>query len=181
MGKQRNRWRLALVSIVGVIALAVTGLVTLANADTAGAGDTTSTDGHDVTPSPTERQAVLALWARQFDAWERNDGRDYGDLFTPDGEMVVFDGTRVATRDGIADYMQFVFEQFLQGTRLSAEVESMRKIAPRTIVMISIGCVLRPGETVCPAPALSRQTNVVVERHNQWLFSSFQNTRVTTG
>lgn len=93
--------------------------------------------------------------------------------------MVVFDGTRVATREGIEQYMAFVFPEFLRDTRLSAEVESMRLVAPQTIVMISIGCVLRPGETVCPAPALSRQTNVIVKKHGRWLFSSFQNTRIT--
>jgi uncharacterized protein (TIGR02246 family) len=170
---QRNRWKLAITAVVGVVGMAVASVVTLASAEPP------AVESDSVTPSPQERAAVLQLWAQQFDAWARADAEDYAGLFTPDGEMVVFDGTRVATRESIEEYMAFVFPEFLQDTTLSAEVESMRKVAPQTIVMISIGCVLRPGEVDCPAEALSRQTNVIVMKQGQWWFSSFQNTRIT--
>lgn len=172
MGQKRNRWQLALVAFLGVFCIAASGVASLASADSPASGS------GDVTVSQKDRAAVLALWAKQFDAWAAGDGRTYADLFTADGEMVVFDGTHVAGRENIATYMQFVFDNFLQHTRLSAFVESMRMVAPQTIVMISHGCVLRPGETVCPPPADSRQTNVFVKQRGQWWFSSFQNTRI---
>lgn len=174
MEKQRRRWQLASVAVLGVLAVLITSIVASAGAESSDAA------GVAEDPSPQERQAVLAAVELQKDAWADGDGTAYAATYTPDGELVVFDGTHLQGRQEIADFMQFAFDNFLPNTTLfDGPVESLRKVASQTIVMVSSGCVLQPGETTCAADALSRQTSVFVKHQGDWLFTSFHNSRIT--
>lgn len=133
---------------------------------------------------PTERAAGSDLAAlqelrqRQEDAWARGDAAGYAAVYTPDADLITFNGDHLRTRAGIEEGMGYYFTTYLRGTRLLQRDERIRFVEPDLVVIVRQGCVLWPGETACSAEALSVNTNVAVRRHGRWLYTSFQNTRI---
>jgi len=66
----------------------------------------------------TEEAAVRDLYQQFMDAWNRGSGADLAAVFTPDGDLVGFDGTHLKGRQVIAAHNQRLFDKWLRGTRL---------------------------------------------------------------
>jgi uncharacterized protein (TIGR02246 family) len=122
--------------------------------------------------------ALRDLRDRQDEAWARGDARAYAALYTPDADLVTFNGDHMSTRAGIEEGMGYYFTTYLRGTRLLQQDERIRFVESDLAVIVRSGCVLWPGESACTDEALSVNTNVAVKRHGRWLYTSFQNTRV---
>jgi uncharacterized protein (TIGR02246 family) len=163
-------WRSrALLTLTAAAVMAVSASL-LAVAEPASAGD-----GGD-------RDQALAAFARirdrQADAWYREDGRAFAATFTPEADLVTFNGDHLRTREGIATGMQFYFDNYIDHTRLHTLDEHVRFAGPDRAVIVRTGCQLVPPSTTCRQDSLSRNTNVMVRRHGRWQQDSFQNTRV---
>jgi uncharacterized protein (TIGR02246 family) len=148
----------------------------------AAAGMAASTSAVSAAPTVETRHGDQAAFDQlrtlQEDAWASGDATAWARTFTPDGDMVTFNGDHLHGRDHIITRMQHYFDAYLQGTRLLTLSEQVRYLEPDTVILVRTGCVLWGSETACTDEALSVNTNVLVKRHGRWLQTSFQNTRV---
>ena len=124
------------------------------------------------------RAAFARILQQQTDAWYREDGAAFAATFTPGGDVVTFNGDHLRTRQGIAEGMQYYFDNYIDHTRLRTLDEHVRFAGPDLAVIVRTSCQLVPPATECRPDSLSRNTNVMVKRHGRWLQESFQNTRV---
>lgn len=165
-----DRWRTLVLLAAATVAL------------TAGAAPAAAQAPADPTPTADGRADALAAFARirdqQADAWYREDGAAFAATFTPEADVVTFNGDHLRTREGIATGMQYYFDNFIDHTRLLTLDEHVRFAGPNLAVIVRTGCQLVPPSTTCRPDSLSRNTNVLVRRHGRWLQESFQNTRV---
>jgi uncharacterized protein (TIGR02246 family) len=129
--------------------------------------------GHD-----RDLAALQELRQRQDAAWARGDARAYAALYTPDADLVTFNGDHMSTRAGIEEGMGYYFTTYLRGTRLLQQDERIRFVEADLAIIVRSGCVLWPGQSACTEESLSVNTNVAEKRHGRWLYTSFQNTRV---
>lgn len=155
-----------MIIVLASVAVLVAGLVPAVGPASADAGT-----GHDLA-------ALQDLRQRQDEAWAAGDARAYAALYTPDADLVTFNGDHMSTRAGIEEGMGYYFATYLSGTRLSQQDERIRFVEPDLAVIVRSGCVLWPGDSACTDEALSVNTNIAVKRHGRWLYTSFQNTRI---
>ena len=124
------------------------------------------------------RTAFARILQQQTDAWYHEDGAAFAATFTPDADVVTFNGDHLRTRQGIADGMQYYFDNYIDHTKLRTLDEHIRFAGADLAVIVRTSCQLVPPATECRPDSLSRNTNVMVKRHGRWLQESFQNTRV---
>lgn len=127
----------------------------------------------------TTETELRALLHAQLEAWAAADGAAFADTFTEDAVFVSVIGEYIPGRATIAATMQEGLNGFMKGTRMpEPEILNLRFPAPDTAILITrSGRPLPPGATPDPDEK-SIQTRVAVRRAGQWLFSSFQNTRI---
>jgi uncharacterized protein (TIGR02246 family) len=151
-----------------LVLLAAVGLVMTGGTITSAAPDRSRDD----------QAAFDRLRQRQEDAWARGDATAWAATFSPDGDMVTFNGDHLTGRRHITERMQHYFDAYLAGTRLLMLTEKVRYVEQDTAILVRTGCVLWGEETTCTDEALSVNTNVLVKRDGKWSQSSFQNTRI---
>jgi uncharacterized protein (TIGR02246 family) len=161
---RRYRARAAIVAVVALTGLAIGGAAT--NAWTKPA------------PPSNDQAAFDRLLARQEDAWARHDGAAFAATFTSDGDVVTFNCDHLRTREGIAEGLQYYFDNFIEDTRLRRTNEHVRYITPDLVTIVRTSCQVASGETDCREGSLSVNTNVLIKQDGEWLQTSFQNTRV---
>ncbi|MET8776227.1 SgcJ/EcaC family oxidoreductase [Nocardia sp. NPDC004654] len=132
------------------------------------------------TTDTADEGRLLELLAAQAAAWAAGDGVAFAATFTEDADFVSVIGEFVRGRAELAEVMQQGFDGFMKGTRLSSPREAtIRFPAPDVAVLVTNGvCVLRDGANTCRPEDLSIQTRIAVRENGEWLFTSFQNTRI---
>lgn len=130
------------------------------------------------TPGGGDQGAFDRLRHQQEEAWANGDAVAWAATFTPDGDVVTFNGDHLHGREHITARMRHYLDTYLQGTRLLMLTEQVRHLEPDTAIIVRTGCVLWAEQTTCTDEALSVNTNVLVKRHGRWLQTSFQNTRI---
>src|SRR5687767_12420011 len=108
-------------AIVGVL-VAVTGVLASA-APVNATPEPASTQGGD-------QAAFDRLLRQQEDAWARGDATAWAATFTPDGDMVTFNGDHLRGRQHMTTRLQHYFDAYLQGTRLLRLSEQVRYVEP---------------------------------------------------
>jgi uncharacterized protein (TIGR02246 family) len=93
-----------------------------------------------------EEAAVRGLYQQFMDAWNRGSGADLAAVFTPDGDLVGFDGTHLKGRQVIAAHNQRLFDKWLRGTRLVGHVTDLRFLGPDVAVMHAVGGTVMRGK-----------------------------------
>lgn len=124
-----------------------------------------------------DRAAFDAIRDRQEQAWIEEDGQAFAATFHEDGDVVAFNGEHLATREGIAEGMQYYFDNYIEGSRLHMLTEQVRYVERDVVVIVRTGCLIAEGETECRADSFSTNTNVLTRERGEWLQASFQNTR----
>ncbi len=130
------------------------------------------------TTKAADEAAIRDLFRELRDDWDRGNGESYGSRFTEDGNYVVFDGTHLKGREEIGSSHQQLFDTWLKGSRLLAQIENLRFLSPEVALLLATGAALQAGQTEPSPEAVSIQTMVAVKREGVWLFAAFQNTRV---
>ncbi|TQM25845.1 SgcJ/EcaC family oxidoreductase [Nocardia bhagyanarayanae] len=127
-----------------------------------------------------DRARLLDLLAAQSTAWAAGDGAAFAATFTEDADFVSVIGEFVRGRARLAEVMQEGFDGFMKGTRLSTPRQTtIRFPAPDVAVLVTNGvCVLRDAANTSRPEDLSIQTRTAVRVNGEWLFTTFQNTRV---
>ncbi|RSM79397.1 hypothetical protein DMH04_32130 [Kibdelosporangium aridum] len=121
--------------------------------------------------------SIEQIRQRQEDAWYEEDGVKFASTFSKDADLVTFNADHLRTRKGIAERMQFYFDNFIDTTRLETLGEHIRYVGRDLAVVVRTGCQLVPPSTECRPDSVSRNTNVLVKRDGKWTQESFQNTR----
>jgi len=139
-------------------------------------GAAAAAGGHGGSPE-RDQAAFDALLERQQEAWAEEDGAAFAATFVEDGDMVTFNGDHLATREGIAEGMQYYFDNFIEGNSIAILSEQVRYVESDVVVIVRESCLVNDGETACRADSLSTNTNVLTRERGVWLQTSFQNTR----
>jgi uncharacterized protein (TIGR02246 family) len=164
-------------------AAAVLGGTTLtAAADDTSPSEVSSSEApSDVAGHGWRDQALAAfdeLRHQQYRAWADEDGAAFASTFTEDADMVTFNGEHLQTRDGIAEGMQYFFDNYIEPNTIELVDEDITFVGSKMAVIVRTTCLINQGDTECRDGSLSINTNVMVRRHGEWLQQSFQNTRV---
>ncbi|MGX1808978.1 SgcJ/EcaC family oxidoreductase [Nocardia sp. NPDC055321] len=132
------------------------------------------------TDRETDEIAIHSLLRAQMDAWAAGDGAAFADTFTPDADFVSVIGEFVRGRAELATVMQEGFDGFMKGTRMAEpDTTTLRFPASNVAVLVTVGDrPMLPGEPA-PPEARSVQTRVAVRENAIWLFTTFQNTRIS--
>ncbi|MFF5260372.1 SgcJ/EcaC family oxidoreductase [Actinomadura viridis] len=117
------------------------------------------------------------LKRRQADAWARHDGAAFAATFTPNADVVTFNGDHLRTRQGIAVGMQRYFDEFISDNTIRYLGEHVRFAGPGLAIIVRTTCLVESGEKDCRDDSLSTNTNVMTRHQGRWLQESFQNTR----
>ena len=125
-----------------------------------------------------EEAAVRGLYQQFMDAWNRGSGADLAAVFTPDGDLVGFDGTHLKGRRVIAAHNQRLFDKWLRGTRLVGLVTDLRFLGPDVALMHAVGGTVMRGKHAPSPERDSIQTLVATRTEGAWHLAAFQNTRL---
>lgn len=122
---------------------------------------------------------IHALLQAQLDAWAAGDGSIFAATFTEDAVFVSVFGEYLQGRHAIASTVQEGLNGFMKGTRMPVpEILSLRTPVPVTAVLTTRAGRPVPSDTTPDPNEKSIQTRVAVRSNGNWLFSSFQNTRI---
>ncbi|MGV9408652.1 SgcJ/EcaC family oxidoreductase [Nocardia sp. NPDC003693] len=132
------------------------------------------------TARETDETAIHSLLRAQMDAWAAGDGAAFADTFTPDADFVSVIGEFVRGRTELATVMQEGFDGFMKGTRMAEpDTTTLRFPASNVAVLVTVGDRPMPPGEAAPPEARSVQTRVAVRENGIWLFTTFQNTRIS--
>ena len=126
-------------------------------------------------PNATDEAAIRALLQRCIEGWNKGSSEAFVAQFAEDSDFVTVNGVHLKGREQNAAHHQQIFDTFFKGTRLWAQVKSVRFLRPDVALMHTAGTILRPGESdASPEPA-SIQTLTVSKKGNEWLIDAFHN------
>src|ERR671921_2661331 len=125
-----------------------------------------------------DEAAIRELFGLLLDDWGRGDGEAYGSRFTEDADYVAFDGTCTRGRREISASHQRLFDTFLEGTRLTGRVLSIKFPSPDVAIVHATGGTVMRGMTRPSPERDSIQTLVAVREGAEWRFAAFHNSRV---
>ena len=158
--------------------LAKIGILTGAAALTlAGGGTVANAEGAPESARKDDQAAFDELLRRQEQAWANQDGEAFAATFHEDGDLVAVTGHHLRTREGIAEGMEYFFDNYIEPSTIKTLGEDVRYVEPDVVVIIRESCLINEGETECREGSLSTNTNVMTREHGEWLQASFQNTR----
>jgi uncharacterized protein (TIGR02246 family) len=133
---------------------------------------------HETTTLQTDEAKIRTLFEDLLGDWGRGDGEAYGSRFTEDADYVAFDGTRTRGRREISASHQQLFDKFLQGTRLTGRILSIKFPHQDVALVHATGGTIMRGKTKPSPERASIQTLVAVREGNEWRFAAFHNSRV---
>lgn len=174
------------VAAAGVAALAGLAVLVGVGANHAAAGNShTAGNSHAAGPGKDrgscarDQAAIRAVPQRIEQAWAQGDADAVAAVFTPDTDFVVGDGTFLRNRDEVRRYMAAGFDGFLDNSRVTAPVDSVRCLSRDVGVVHTLGGILLPGEQEVPPERQGVQVFVVTKHGGQWLADVYQNTRIS--
>jgi len=134
----------------------------------------------NVTQTPTE--ADLQTMAKGVvdgitEAWAAHDPDAFADAYTTDASLILSGDRYLRGREAIRSVITQQFKSAHQGTTLLQNIVDFRTLTPDSVVVVTEGGVLVPGE-LQPAPARAlRATWVIAKENGTWLIAAYQNTR----
>ena len=130
---------------------------------------TTTTAGSD-----TDRQAILDVLARLYQAWAANDAEAFVADYTGDAS-VVQPGVYKKDREEIRTTMAAGFAGPLSGSRATDHPADVRFLTDDTAVVVSEGGIIFPGQDAVASEGLVRATWVLVRRDDAWRIAAYHN------
>ena len=126
------------------------------------------------TASGADRQAVVDVLKRGYEAWEANDAEAFVAGYLDDAS-VVQPGIYKKDREEIRATMAAGFAGRLQGSRAFDHPQDIRFLSDETAIVISEGGIVFPGQDVVRTEALVRATWVLAKRGGRWYVAAYHN------
>ena len=118
--------------------------------------------------APPDEEAIRSSVAAYETAWNRRDVAGVLATYTPDADVVAFDGPRSAGREAIRARLREDLAATPTTMRISLTVTSIRPLTPESAI---VDTVARFNEG---AVRENRGTSVFVRREGQWLVSALR-------
>jgi uncharacterized protein (TIGR02246 family) len=129
-------------------------------------------------PNAADEAAIRALLQKCIEGWNKGSGEAFAAQFAEDSDFVSANGMHLKGRKQNASHHQQIFDTFFKGTRLWAQVKSVRFLRPDVAVMHTQGTILKPGESYASPEPVAIQTLTVSKHGNGWLVDAYQNTPI---
>ena len=129
----------------------------------------TTTAGPDA-----DRQAVLDVLARLYQAWEAGDAEAFVADYTDDAS-VIQSGVYEKDREEIRTNMAAAFAGPLKGSRVASRPVDVRFLTGDTAMVVSEDGIIFPGQDAVASEGLVRATWVLVRRDGGWRIASYHN------
>ena len=114
------------------------------------------------------------LYDALLDAWNRRDAEAMGALFTPDGEIIGFDGSS-HVGEAIAREVGAIFDSH-QTAPYVGKVRSVRLLEPKVALLRAVAGMVPPGSSELDPGLNAIQTMLAVHCPDGWRIAHFQNT-----
>ena len=124
-------------------------------------------------PNAADESAVRALLQKCIEGWNKGSGEAFAAQFAEDSDFVTANGMHLKGRKQNASHHQQIFDTFFKGTRLWAQVKSVRFLRPDVALLHTSGTILKPGESDASPEPVSIQTLTVSKHGNEWLIDAF--------
>ena len=110
------------------------------------------------------------------EAWKNGDGKAFAQWCTDDVDFINLLGMHVKGRDAVADLHEKIFHGPYQGSTVAFTIESVRAIAPDTVLAIVPSRIDAPTGPV-KGTVLSIASILLVRDGERWKLANFHNTR----
>jgi uncharacterized protein (TIGR02246 family) len=126
------------------------------------------------TATDTDRQAVLDVLKRGYEAWGANDVEAFVACYLDDAS-VVQPGVYKKDREESRTSMAAGFAGPLKGSRVSDQPQDIRFLTDETAIVVSEGAIIFPGQDDAPREAMVRATWVLAKRNGSWYVAAYHN------
>lgn len=130
------------------------------------------------TVNSADAAAVRDLFRQLLDGWNGGSGDAFAAPFQTEADFIAFDGSHVKGRAEIAAVHQELFDKWLKGSRLVAEIKSIRFLSSEVALLHATGDTVLSGRDRPSKVRDSIQTLVAVKEGTDWKFAAFHNNRV---
>jgi uncharacterized protein (TIGR02246 family) len=121
------------------------------------------------------RSAVVALYTRLLEAWNKRDASDFAAQFADDGSTVGYDGSQLDGRAAIATELDRIFTHHTPATYV-ARVRELRVLGAGAVLLRAVAGMVPPnGSSVTPARH-AIQSLVAIADHGAPRIALYQNT-----
>jgi uncharacterized protein (TIGR02246 family) len=124
--------------------------------------------------SDADRQAVLDVLARLYQAWEAGDAKAFVADYTEDAS-VIQPGVYEKDREEIRTTIAAAFTGPLNGSRVAARPVDVRFLTGDTAIVVSEDGIIFAGQDAVASERLVRATWVLVRRDGGWRIASYHN------
>jgi len=121
-----------------------------------------------------DRQAVLDVLARLYQAWEAGDAEAFVADYIDDAS-VIQPGVYEKDREEIRTTIAAAFAGPLSGSRVAARPVNVRFLTGDTAIVVSEDGIIFPGQGAVANERLVRATWVLVRRDGGWRIASYHN------
>ncbi len=121
------------------------------------------------------RDAVLALYGRLLDSWNRQDADAYASLFTANASVVGYDGSQMNSRSEIASELRAIFTSHATATYV-ARVREIRAITPQTVFLRAVVGMVPRGESQLNPKVNAVQSLIAVPESEEIKIAVLHNT-----
>src|SRR5215831_5185624 len=134
---------------------------------------------HRVSMLTADETAVRGVLTDGVDAWARNDGDAFAELYTDDATVVLAGGVFLQGREQLRWYMLSKFAGPLKGTTGVDEPETVRFVSDDVAIVVGRSGFLLAGETELAPERTRRATYVLSKKDDAWRIESYTNSPTT--
>ena len=121
------------------------------------------------------RPAVVALYTRLLEAWNRRDAGAFAAQFAEDGSTVGFDGSQLDGRAAIASELGRIFADHTPATYV-ARVRELRTLGPAAMLLRAVAGMVPPNESAIKPERNAIQSLVAITENGVPRIALYQNT-----
>jgi uncharacterized protein (TIGR02246 family) len=124
---------------------------------------------------PAADRETRELYRQLLEAWDKRNARDFALLFTPDGNIVGFDGTLVFGQAEVGAHLSEIFSHH-QTARYVSIVREVRSLSDGVTILSAVAGMVPPDKDDINPDVNAVQTMVAVKTGGVRKIALFQNT-----
>ena len=121
------------------------------------------------------RAAIVALYTRLLEAWNRRDASDFAAQFADDGSTVGFDGSQLDGCGTIASELGRIFDHHTPATYV-ARVRELRTLGSGVVLLRAVAGMVPPNESTVKPERNAIQSLVAVAENGAPRVALYHNT-----